>query len=61
MGAGLGVTRFSMNIFGISKSETKIAVNVLGGYKFKNNVSAEAIYSWVDMDDFYGINVGYRF
>ncbi|MFA6448987.1 MAG: hypothetical protein WCX65_05960 [bacterium] len=52
-GAGLGVMRFS--------SKTKIGGNLMGGYKFENNISAEASYTRVDAENFWGISLGYRF
>ena len=61
VGAGPAITRISMNVFGADSSSTKLGLNVMGGYKFDNRVSAEVIYTWADSHDFYGINVGYRF
>jgi opacity protein-like surface antigen len=60
-GAGPALTRISMDIFGDSSSSTKFGLNIMGGYKFDNRMSAEIIYTWADSHDFYGINVGYRF
>lgn len=61
VGAGLGVTRLSTDIFGASRSTTKLGLNLMGGYKFSNKVSAEATYTGISGDDFFGISVGYRF